>query len=149
MTLKYKKIPTKNGRIIENPKYQTIGSACFDLVANIDENLVIKPEETVKIASGIAIEIENSDYVGLVFARSGLSLKHGIVLTNGVGVIDSDYRGEILIALTNNSKKEYTITQGERVAQLGLFPVSMAKFELCEELSDTSRGGQGFGSTGK
>lgn len=149
MTLKYKKIPSETGRLIENPKYQTAGSACFDLVANIDCDITIEPKQTVKIPSGIAIELESSSYVALVFARSGLSVKHGIVLSNGVGVIDSDYRGEILVVLTNTSAEPYTVVSGERVAQLGIIPVMMADLELCEQLSDTKRGGSGFGSTGK
>ena len=149
MILKYKKIPSENGKLIDNPKYQTAGSACFDLVCNLDDELLVAPNETVKIPSGIAIELESNAFVALVFSRSGLSSKFGVSLANGVGVIDSDYRGEVLIALTNHSDTPYTISPNERIAQLGIIPVMCADLVLCDELSKTERGGSGFGSTGK
>lgn len=147
--MNFKKIPSENGRKIDDPKYATTGSACFDLTANVDENITILPDETVKIRTGIAIEIENSGLVGLVFPRSGLASKHGITLANSVGVIDSDYRGEIMVPVKNTSKISYEINSGDRIAQLGIFPVFMQTFTECDELSDTVRGVGGFGSTGK
>lgn len=149
MNLKYKKIPSKNGKLIETPIYATDGSACFDLVCNLDEEITIKPHETVKIPTGIAIELESNSYVALIFARSGLSTKFNIALANSVGVIDSDYRGEIFIPLINNSDSDYILKPNLRIAQLGIVPILKPALVECDDLSDTARGSGGFGSTGK
>ncbi len=131
------------------PFRATEGSAGMDLSACIDEAKAIAPGELLLIPTGIAIEIPSPEYVAYIFARSGLGIKHGICLANGVGVVDSDYRGEVCVGLCNVSNKEYTITPGERVAQMVISPVSlMPAVEVCE-LSDTERGSGGFGSTGK
>ena len=144
MIVKIKKI-RENANI---PFYATEGSAGMDLAACIDEPLTLKPGERKAVPTGIAIALSSSDYVALVYARSSLGLKKGITLPNAVGVIDSDYRGEILVALVNISDEEYTISPGERIAQLVITPVIQASLECVDELPETERGTGGFGSTG-
>ncbi len=129
------------------PTRATIGSAGYDLHADIQNDITINPHETVKIPAGIAIALENSTTVALVYARSGLSTKHGITLANCVGVIDSDYRGEIIVALTNQSDKPYTIQINERIAQMVITPIFTPHLVEVEELDETIRGDGGFGST--
>ncbi len=131
------------------PKRATEGSAGADLYACINEPVTISPGELVKIPTGIAIELESNDLAAFLFARSGLGVKHGITLSNSVGVVDSDYRGEICVGLCNVSSEPYTIQPNERVAQMVIMPVACADFIETEELSDTVRGEGGFGSTGK
>lgn len=131
------------------PKRATEGSAGMDLYACIDAPVTIKPGDLALIPTGIAIELPDAQYVALLFARSGLGIKHGICLSNGVGVVDSDYRGEVCVGLCNVSGKEYTIEPFERVAQMVISPVSLMPVEEVTELSDTDRGTGGFGSTGK
>ena len=131
------------------PKRATEGSAGADLYACINEPLTIAPGELVKIPTGIAIELESNGLAAFLFARSGLGVKHGITLSNSVGVVDSDYRGEICVGLCNVSSEPYTIQPNERVAQMVIMPVACADFVEAEELSDTVRGEGGFGSTGK
>ena len=129
------------------PTYGSDFSAGADLYYAGGEALVIAPHTTVLVHTGIAMEIPEG-LVGLVFARSGLASKRSLAPANKVGVIDSDYRGEIMVALHNHSDKEQTIEAGERVAQLVLMPYVSAAFELADELADTARGAGGFGSTG-
>lgn len=131
------------------PKYATAGAAAMDLTACIDEPVTIAPRQLVSLPTGIAIALPGADYVALVFARSGLGVKHGICLSNGVGVIDSDYRGEIRVGLTNLSDTPYTIQPGDRVAQLAVMPVTQAQVVQADALDETDRGSGGFGSTGK
>ncbi len=131
------------------PKYATAGAAAMDLTACIDEPITIAPRQLVSIPTGIAIALPSAEYVALVFARSGLGVKHGISLSNGVGVIDSDYRGEIKVGLTNLSDIPYTVQPGDRVAQLAIMPVVQANIIPVAELDETDRGAGGFGSTGK
>lgn len=131
------------------PERATGGSAGLDLRACIDAPLVISPNEIVAVPTGLAIALPDAGHVALVFARSGLSVRHGISLANGVGVIDSDYRGELVVALINRSDTEYTIQRDERIAQLVVMPVSQLVPEITDELPDTERGGGGFGSTGR
>lgn len=145
MELKIKKLRPE----AKIPFRATEGSAGMDLSACIDEPKSIKPGELLVIPTGIAIEIPSAEYVAYIFARSGLGIKHGICLANGVGVIDSDYRGEVCVGLCNVSDREYTITPGERVAQMVISPVSLMPVCEASELSDTERGAGGFGSTGK
>ncbi len=123
-------------------------SAGLDLCACLEQPHTLMPGEIAVIPTGIAMEIPCGQ-VGLVFARSGLGIKHGVALANGVGVIDSDYRGEIKIGLINQGASPYTIAHGERIAQLAVMPVSFPDIELVKELSSTQRGEGGFGSTGK
>lgn len=130
------------------PLYATPGAAAADLCALLDEPLTIAPMQRVLVPTGLAIELPGPDCVALVYARSGLSIKHGLCMANGVGVIDSDYRGELRVALHNHSKYETSIEPYERVAQLLVLPYACAQFEEAEELSDTARGAGGFGSTG-
>ncbi|NCB63215.1 MAG: dUTP diphosphatase [Clostridia bacterium] len=129
--------------------YATPGSAAMDLRACIDAPLSVAPGELVSVPAGVAVALPSADYVALVFARSGLGIKHGITLSNGVGVIDSDYRGEIRVGLTNLSREPYTIQPGDRVAQLAVMPVARAQLMYVDELDETGRGAGGFGSTGK
>lgn len=143
--LKIKKV--REGAII--PKRATEGSAGMDLYAVLDGEKTIDKGEILLVPTGIAIELPSSDFVAYIFARSGLAIKHGITLANSVGVIDSDYRGEVCVGLVNVSNTPYTITPGERIAQLVISPVSLMPTMEVETLSDTDRGAGGFGSTGK
>lgn len=129
------------------PTYGTEYSAGADLYAILDGDLTIKPNQTEFIKTGLAMEIPYG-YVGLIYARSGLACKKGLAPANKVGVIDTDYRGEIMVALHNHSDKEIIITNKERIAQLVLAPYLKADFNQVEFLEDTVRGAGGFGSTG-
>lgn len=131
------------------PKRATDGSAGMDLYACIEESITVKPHCGVKIPTGIAVELPGAEYGAFIFARSGLAVKHGIAPSNCVGVIDSDYRGEITVGLVNQYEEEYTIEPGERVAQMIIMPVIVPEIEESEELCGTQRGSGGFGSTGK
>ncbi len=130
------------------PTYGSQFSAGADLYACTDSDIVIAPGQTVMIHTGIAMEIPEG-YAGLVFARSGLATKKGLAPANKVGVIDSDYRGEIMVSLYNHGSEPQTVCNGERIAQLVITPFLTADFEPVNELSDTARGAGGFGSTGK
>ena len=130
------------------PTYGSQFSAGADLYACIDEKLTIDAGQTVLVHTGIAMEIPTG-YVGLVFARSGLASKKGLAPANKVGVIDSDYRGEIMVALHNHGSESREIESGERIAQIALVPYLTADFNVVGELSDTDRGAGGFGSTGR
>ena len=129
------------------PTYGTEYSAGADLYALPGEPIVIPPHKTVLIHTGLALEIPQG-YAGLIFARSGFATKRGLAPANKVGVIDADYRGEIMVALHNHSESEATVEGGERVAQLAIMPFLKAEFEECADLSETVRGEGGFGSTG-
>ena len=142
MKVKIKKINTE----ATLPTYGTEFSAGADLY-NLNESVTVAPGKTVIIHTGITLEIPQG-YCGLIYARSGLATKRGLAPANKVGVIDADYRGEIMVALHNHSDKEQTVEAKERVAQLVIAPFLKADFELAEELSDTERGEGGFGSTG-
>lgn len=137
------------GDTIPLPRYTTPGSAGLDLPACVKQPIVVQPGERIMIPTGIAIEIPEKHIAGLVFPRSGLAARHGITLANCVGVIDSDYKGEIVIAVLNQGKSEYTINPGERIAQLVFVPVYQVNLEEAEELQNTERGSGGFGSTGR
>ena len=144
-------IPVKVKKLRVNavvPSYETAGSAGCDLRACLDEDAVIAPGETVMIPTGLSMEIPEG-YVGLVFARSGLSTKKGLAPANKVGVIDSDYRGEWMVGLLNHSGETRTVEPGERIAQAVFVPVVTAEFCETETLTDTARGAGGFGSTGR
>lgn len=143
-TLKIKKV-NENAVI---PHRATEGSAGLDLCACIDEPLTLGGGETALISTGLAIALPSAQYGAFIFARSGLSIKHGIGLLNAVGVIDSDYRGEIKVGVINQVKEPYTIQPGERIAQLVVMPVSTMPVEEAESLDETERGSGGFGSTG-
>ena len=130
------------------PTYGTEYSAGADLYALLDSTVEIAPHETVFLHTGISVEIPEG-YCGLIFARSGLASKKDLAPANKVGVIDADYRGEIMVALHNHGNNTRTVENGERIAQLAIVPFLKAEFEQSDELSDTTRGAGGFGSTGK
>lgn len=149
MELKIKALSPKIGAEIPFPTYATAGAACMDLRACIDEALTIAPGQRLTIPTGLAIALPGAEWVALIFGRSGLGVKHGLTLANSVGVIDSDYRGELLVCLINQSQESYTVEPGERIAQLGVFPVSQAQLTITDTLDETDRGSKGFGSTGR
>ena len=141
-------LDVKFRRVAENasvPCYGSVDAAGMDLCSTTE--VVIKPNETVKIGTGVAFAIP-SGFGGFVFARSGLATKEGLAPANKVGVIDSDYRGEVIVALHNHSCEDRLVTVGERIAQLVIMPVYHANLIECESLDDTERGAGGFGSTG-
>ena len=139
---------TKLDKSASAPVYGTPFAAGADLRALLDENIKIQPGETYFVHTGIAAQIPEG-LVGLIYARSGLACKRGLAPANCVGVIDSDYRGEIMVALHNYSNNPQEIEPGERVAQLVIAPYIAADFEEAESLDDTDRGEGGFGSTGR
>ena len=148
MELKIKAMSPKIGKEIPAPFYATTGAAAMDLHACIDEAVVIPAGFRKVIPTGIAIALPSTDLVALVLARSGLGIKHGIAPANCVGVIDSDYRGEILVGLQNSGEADYIIKPGDRIAQLMITPVIQASIRMVEELDETDRGAGGLGSTG-
>ena len=131
------------------PTYASEGSAGLDLRACVNEPLVIDPGNTELIPTGISIFIQDPGYAGLILPRSGLGHKHGIVLGNLVGLIDSDYQGELFISTWNRGTTSFTINSLDRIAQLVIVPVSQATFNLVSDYSKSDRGDGGFGSTGK
>lgn len=138
-------------KLAENAVLPTYGSpqaAGADLYALVEGDVTIAAGETFLVPTGLSVEIPEG-YVGLIYARSGLATKKGLAPANKVGVIDSDYRGEVKVALFNQSGKPQTITQGERIAQLVIAPYLSVSYEVADELSATERGAGGFGSTGK
>ncbi len=149
MNLKVKALSPKIGKEIPVPFYASAGAAAMDLHACVDEPVTIPAGGRAVIPTGIAIALPSAQYVALVFARSGLGIKHGVAPANCVGVIDSDYRGEIMVGLQNSGESDYTIQPADRIAQLMITPVVQAQVELVEELDDTDRGAGGFGSTGR
>lgn len=149
MELKIKALSPKIGKEIPFPAYATPGSAGMDLRACIDTPVTIPAGDRSMIPTGLAIALPGPEWVALVYARSGLAIKHGIAPANCVGIIDSDYRGEIVVGLLNSSKEPYTIEPGERVAQLVIMPVTQAEITVTDTLDETERGAGGFGSTGK
>lgn len=149
MELKFKALNPKIGREIPLPQFATPGSAAMDLRACIDRPVTIQAGERTVVPTGLAMALPSADYVALLFARSGLGIRNGVCLSNGVGVIDSDYRGEIGVGLVNLSQEAYTVQPGDRIAQLMVVPVERPTVSLVEDLDDTSRGSGGFGSTGR
>ena len=131
------------------PQRATVGSAGMDLHACIEESITLAPQQLAVVPTGIAIELPDNGCAAFLYARSGLGVKHGICLANGVGVIDSDYRGEICVGLCNVSDKPYVIAPEERVAQMVIAPVLLPEIVESDALSGTERGAGGFGSTGK
>ena len=130
------------------PEYATKGAAAVDLRATLKEPLTIPAGERALIPTGLSMSIPEG-LVGIIAARSGLACKKGICLSNGIGVIDSDYRGEIGVSLFNTSKQNFTVENGERIAQMMFMPVNQVFFTVCTKLDETERGEGGFGSTGK
>ena len=149
MILKIKALSPKIGDTSPAPHFATPGSAAMDLCACLEGDVTLKAGARQVLPTGVAIALPSADYVALICARSGLASKHGITMANGVGVIDSDYRGELRVALFNESDTDYTIHDGDRIAQLMVLPVVQPALEFVEELDETERGAGGFGSTGK
>ncbi len=149
MELKIKALSPKIGTEIPLPRFATAGAACMDLCACIDLPVTLAAGERQLIPTGIAIALPSADYVALVFARSGLGIRQGVCLSNGVGVIDSDYRGEIGVGLVNLGNAPYSVHPGDRIAQLMVTPVARPVVVQAEELDETARGAGGFGSTGR
>ena len=144
------KVPDKRiGTTIPLPTYATDGSAGLDLRTCLDAPLTLAPGECQLIHTGLAIHIADPAYAGLVLPRSGLGHKHGIVLGNLVGLIDSDYQGELMVSCWNRGQSNFTMEPGERIAQYVLVPVVQAEFRLVDNFEETARGAGGFGSSGR
>ncbi|CAB3780506.1 MULTISPECIES: dUTP diphosphatase [Paraburkholderia] len=131
------------------PAYATTGSAGLDLRACLDEPLTLKPGETALVPTGLAIHVGDPGYAALILPRSGLGHKHGIVLGNLVGLIDSDYQGQLMISTWNRGETTFVLNPMERLAQLVIVPVVQAEFNIVDDFEQSERGGGGFGSTGK
>ena len=142
--IKIKKL-RENAKI---PFRATPGSAGMDLYACIEEPVLIEPQKIAVIPTGIAVELESADQVALIYARSGLAIKHGIAPANCVGVVDSDYRGEVCVGLVNQTDEPFTVQPQDRIAQMVIAPVELPRIEVVDELGGTERGAGGFGSTG-
>jgi len=131
------------------PEYATGGSAGLDMRACLDEHLHIAPGETHLIPTGIAIHIDDASLAAVLLPRSGLGHKHGIVLGNLVGLIDSDYQGQVYVSCWNRGQEQFTIEPGDRIAQMVFVPVVQAQFDVVENFDESHRGAGGFGHTGK
>ena len=143
-------VKLKLSRGMQAPEYATPGSAAVDLRAALGEDEVVTLEigERALIPTGLSIAPASGGYVAIVAARSGLGIKKGVSLSNGIGVIDSDYRGEICVGLINHGDEPFEIRRGDRIAQMMFLPVETAQFLVCDELDETERGAGGFGHTG-
>lgn len=148
-TVDVKILDARIGTEFPLPAYATEGSAGLDLRACLDAPLVLAPGETNLIRTGLAIHIADHAFAGLVLPRSGLGHKHGIVLGNLVGLIDSDYQGELMVSCWNRGKESFTIQPGERIAQYVLVPVVQADFRMVDDFDASARGAGGFGSSGR
>lgn len=149
MKVQVKVLDARLGQEWGLPTYATTGSAGLDLRACLDEAIEIAAGETVLVKTGLAIYIEDPNFAGLILPRSGLGHKHGIVLGNLVGLIDSDYQGELMVSVWNRGQKTFRLEPGERLAQYVLVPVVQAQFEQVNEFVATERGAGGFGHTGQ
>ena len=137
------------GDKIPLPAYSTEGSAGLDLRACIESELTLEPTDTVLIPTGISVFIEDPSLAAMILPRSGLGHKHGIVLGNMVGLIDSDYQGELMVSCWNRGQSSFTINPGDRIAQMILVPVVQAEFTIVDQFQETDRGADGFGSSGR
>ena len=131
------------------PEYSTPGSAGLDLRACLDEQKTIEAGQTILVPTGFAINIQDPNYAAVILPRSGLGHKHGIVLGNLIGLIDSDYQGQIMVSVWNRSSEAFELAPMERIAQLVILPVTQVAFNLVGEFDESSRGDSGFGSTGR
>lgn len=147
--IKVKILDQRVGKDIPLPEYATDGSAGMDLRACLDEKLEIKPGETHLIPTGIAIHIDDASLAAVILPRSGLGHKHGIVLGNLVGLIDSDYQGQLFVSCWNRGSDSFTIEVGDRIAQLVFVPVVQAGFDIVEDFDESQRAAGGFGHTGR
>jgi len=146
--IQLKILDSRIGDDIPLPTYTTDGSAGMDLRAALEESTEIRPGETLLIPTGIAIYVEDPNMAAVILPRSGLGHKHGIVLGNLVGLIDSDYQGQLFVSCWNRGDESFTIEVGDRIAQLVIVPVIQAAFDIVEDFETTSRGAGGFGSSG-
>ena len=146
--IQLKVLDKRIGNEIPFPAYGTDGSAGMDLRACIDEKITLKPGQTELIPTGIAIHIEDNSMAATILPRSGLGHKHGIVLGNLVGLIDSDYQGQLFVSMWNRGDTVFEIESGDRIAQIVFVPVIQVEFEQVDEFGDSDRGDGGFGSTG-
>ena len=149
MKVQVKVLDSRLGNEWPMPTYATTGSAGLDLRACVDAATVIEPGQTVLVKTGLSIYIEDLHFAGLILPRSGLGHKHGIVLGNLVGLIDSDYQGELMVSVWNRSQTAFSLEPGERLAQYVLVPVIQAQFDIVNEFEATERGAGGFGHTGQ
>ena len=149
MELKIKALSPKIGHEIPAPFYASTGAAAMDLHACLDEPLAIPAGQRRSVPTGLAIALPDEHWVALILARSGLGIRHGVSPSNCVGVIDSDYRGEFLVALHNHGGETRTVSHGDRIAQLVVTPVLRPRYVQVDTLDETQRGEGGFGSTGK
>jgi dUTP pyrophosphatase len=149
MKVQVKVLDQRLGSLWDMPNYATSGSAGLDLRACLEEAVEITPGQTVLVKTGLAIYIQDVHYAGLVIPRSGLGHKHGIVLGNLVGLIDSDYQGELMISVWNRGPSSFVLQPGERLAQYVVVPVQQVQFDLVEAFEATERGAGGFGHTGQ
>jgi len=148
-TINYQILDPRIGQEIPAPEYATAGSAGLDLRAAVDAPLTVAPGQTTLLPTGLAIHISDPGLAAMILPRSGLGHKHGIVLGNLVGLIDSDYQGQLFVSCWNRSQQAYTIAVGERVAQLVIVPVVQAQFTRVDNFSESARGTGGFGSSGR
>tara|TARA_B100000482_G_scaffold107973_1_gene77882 strand:- start:426 stop:881 length:456 start_codon:yes stop_codon:yes gene_type:complete len=148
INIKLKIINPLVGDKIPLPKYETKGSAGLDLRACLEQKIILKPGITELIPMGFAMHLEDESLAALVVPRSGLGSKHGIVLGNLVGLIDSDYQGELMVPAWNRSNEEFEISPGDRIAQMIIVPVVQANFKIVESFKESLRGDKGFGSSG-
>jgi len=146
--IELKILDNRIGRELPLPEYATAGSAGLDLRACIDEDITLQPGQTELIPTGMAIHIADPSLAAMILPRSGLGHKHGIVLGNLVGLIDSDYQGQLFVSCWNRGNEPFTLTVGERLAQLVLVPVIQAQFDIVEEFDQSERGAGGFGHSG-
>ncbi|SPL72335.1 dUTP diphosphatase [Acinetobacter stercoris] len=149
MKVQVKVLDKRLGQEWPLPTYATAGSAGLDLRACVDQAIQIEPGQTVLVKTGMAIYIHDPEFAGLILPRSGLGHKHGIVLGNLVGLIDSDYQGELMVSVWNRGQSAFTLEPGERLAQYVLVPVVQAEFDIVTDFAETERGAGGFGHTGK
>jgi dUTP pyrophosphatase len=148
-TLQVKVLDPRIGRDFPLPHYATPGSAGLDLRACLDAPLVLEPGATQLIPTGIAIHLEDPGLAAVLLPRSGLGHKHGIVLGNLVGLIDSDYQGQVMVSCWNRGHSAFTVEPGERIAQMVIVPIVQVAFEVVAEFTESHRGGGGFGSSGR
>ena len=148
LNIKIKILNSKIGKEIPLPEYKTSGSAGMDVRACLEDDIILKPGKTEMIKLGFAMHIQDPNVAALIIPRSGLGSKHGIVLGNLVGLIDSDYQGELMVPAWNRSEDDFKISSGDRIAQMVIAPVIQATFELVDEFEKTDRGEKGFGSSG-
>ena len=148
-TVEIKAIDPRLGAEIPLPEYTTAGSAGMDLRACVDETLTVQPGQTLLIPTGFAMHMSDTGLAAVILPRSGLGHKHGIVLGNLVGLIDSDYQGQVFVSCWNRSGDEFTISPGDRIAQLVFVPVVQAAWRLVDEFEDSDRGQGGFGHSGR